>query len=246
MPIHDWSKVPSGLFHDFHLAWSAELRKALNEGVLPEGYEAYAEQKMGGPEPDVIAINVGSAIPSTDDTVGGVALAAPRTKRIQRLESETAIYARKASRITVRHHLGHVVAVIEIVSPGNKDSKAAFCDFLDKSVRFLRGGVHLMVLDLFPPSRRDPNGIHRAIFDELADLPEDPPSDKPLIFVSYQSSDPIVAYIEPLAVGDPIPELPLYYAHEKYVNVPLDSSYAAAWKSSGKRLRELVTAHSGG
>ncbi len=103
-----------------------------------------------------------------------------------------------------------------------------------------------MVLDLFPPSRRDPNGIHRAIFDELADLPEDPPSDKPLIFVSYQSSDPIVAYIEPLAVGDPIPELPLYYAHEKYVNVPLDSSYAAAWKSSGKRLRELVTAHSGG
>jgi len=38
MPIHDWSRVDAGLFHDFHQAWTIELRKALNRGLLPPGY----------------------------------------------------------------------------------------------------------------------------------------------------------------------------------------------------------------
>ena len=30
MPIHDWSRVPSGLFHDFHQSWSIRIKDALN------------------------------------------------------------------------------------------------------------------------------------------------------------------------------------------------------------------------
>jgi len=44
MPIHDWTKVPAGIFHDFHAAWIIELRNALNDGFLPSGYYALAEQ----------------------------------------------------------------------------------------------------------------------------------------------------------------------------------------------------------
>src|SRR5438552_2507254 len=44
MPIHNWSRVEGGLFHDFHQAWTIEIRNALNAGVLPPQYFALAEQ----------------------------------------------------------------------------------------------------------------------------------------------------------------------------------------------------------
>ena len=33
----------------------------------------------------------------------------------------------------------------------------------------LRAGIHLVVVDLFPPGPRDPQGIHKAIWDEFID-----------------------------------------------------------------------------
>ena len=30
MPIHDWSRVDAGTFHDFHQAWTIEIRNGLN------------------------------------------------------------------------------------------------------------------------------------------------------------------------------------------------------------------------
>ena len=38
MPVHDWTLVEAGIFHDLHKAWTAELRKTLNDGRLPEGF----------------------------------------------------------------------------------------------------------------------------------------------------------------------------------------------------------------
>ena len=29
MPIHDWSRVPSGLFHDFHQRWSIQIKDGI-------------------------------------------------------------------------------------------------------------------------------------------------------------------------------------------------------------------------
>lgn len=29
MPVHDWSRVSAGTFHDFHVVWLAEIRNAL-------------------------------------------------------------------------------------------------------------------------------------------------------------------------------------------------------------------------
>ena len=56
MPIHDWSRVEPGIFHDFHQAWTVEIRNALNGGGLPAGYFALAEQVLGGPIPDVVTL----------------------------------------------------------------------------------------------------------------------------------------------------------------------------------------------
>jgi hypothetical protein len=73
------------------------------------------------------------------------------------------VYARKANRIVVRHPDGDVVAVIEIVSPGNKDSAHAARSFARKAVDFLLAGINLLIVDLFPPSKRDPQGMHKCV-----------------------------------------------------------------------------------
>ena len=52
----------------------------------------------------------------------------------------------------MRHHLGRIMALIEILSPGNKDSRAAFETSSTKPSTFLRQGVHLLIVDFFPPS----------------------------------------------------------------------------------------------
>src|SRR6476661_622943 len=61
MPIHDWTRVTAGTFHDFHLAWLAELRTALNDGLLPPDYYAQAEQVAGPMGPDVLTLQVPEA-----------------------------------------------------------------------------------------------------------------------------------------------------------------------------------------
>ena len=40
MPIHDWTRVDAGIFHHFHVTWIPEIARALNAGLLPDGYYA--------------------------------------------------------------------------------------------------------------------------------------------------------------------------------------------------------------
>src|SRR4029453_4670140 len=54
MPIHDWSRTYAMLFHALHVAWIGELQRALNAGLLPEGYYALGEQVVGGAVPEVL------------------------------------------------------------------------------------------------------------------------------------------------------------------------------------------------
>ncbi len=228
MPIHDWTRVRSNRFHDFHQSWSIAIRNALNAGILPEGYFAMVEQKTGGPEPDVIALELN---PTEEERGGGVAidLHPPQTRFVQR--TEAADYARKANRVTVRHPDGDVAAVIEIVSPGNKDSGHAIEQFTRKAEEFLRAGVHLLLIDLFPPGPRDPQGIHGAVWQRFSDEPFEPPADQPLTLVAYAATgSEIVAYIEPVAVGDSLPAMPVFLTAEGHVECPLESTYATAWE----------------
>jgi len=148
MPIHDWTRVRSNRFHDFHQSWTIAIRNALNAGRLPVGYFAMVEQKAGGPKADALALEL---TPPAGAAPGGVAveLEPPKVHFVTRTES--AGYARHANRITVRHSDGEVVAVIVIVSPGNKDSRHAPRAFARKAVEFLQAGVHLLIVDLFPP-----------------------------------------------------------------------------------------------
>ena len=156
MPVHDWTRITAGTFHDFHKAWITELCNALNNGVLPEDYYALGEQRSGDVNPDVLTLHAETTPPwwtseTTSDDTGMVAVAGDR-----------------------------IVALIAILSPGNKHSQHTIGDFLDKVVAALRAGYHVLVLDLFPPGRCDPSGIHGAIWEYITNEPWPAPSDRPL------------------------------------------------------------------
>lgn len=240
MPIHDWTRVKSGTFHNFHLLWTSAITNQLNNGVLPPGYFAMAEQIVGRPEGDVIALEKSSNGHPRGSGGGGIAVAEVRPKTTFVMPVEQERYAAKANRIAVHHELGEVVAIIEIVSPGNKSSSHAIRSFREKAADLLRQGVNLLVIDLFPPGPRDPQGIHKAIWDEITDSTFELPTGKPLTLAAYQAEPTKTAYVEPVAVGDALPDMPLFLDPEWYVNVPLEATYQATWNVLPGELRALL------
>jgi hypothetical protein len=233
MPVHDWTRVDAGIFHHFHNAWITNICSALNAGLLPPDYYALAEQIAGGLGPDVLTLRTpanGAAPP--DNPTGGVALATapPRVSYRARLERDQ--YAAKANAIVIRHISNHqVVAMLEIVSPGNKSSRNGLRAFVRKAVETLQAGIHLLIVDLFPPGPRDPQGIHRAIWDEIEpDARFVLPAGEPLTLASYIGGPCPEALVDFAAVGQPLPERPLFLNYDIYVPVPLESTYRAAYE----------------
>jgi hypothetical protein len=162
----------------------------------------------------------------------------PRTRFVEEAESER--YAKKADRLAIHHGLGDVVAYIELVSPGNKGSRHALREFLDKATEFLEQGIHLLVVDLFPPTRRDPQGIHRALWEQIADTNFRLPKGKPLTLASYSAGLVKKAYVEPVAAGDVLPDMPLFLEPERHVPIPLESTYQATWNALPEEIKELL------
>lgn len=244
MPIHDWTLVDAGLFHDFHQSWTVALRNALNTGLLPPGYFALVEQNIKGPIPDVLTLELSSGSGETLPSSGGLAVATapPKTRVVERTEAD--LYAHKANRLTVRHRHGEVVAVVEIVSPGNKADQAEFRALVEKSANLIRQGIHLLVIDLFPPGRRDPQGILKAIWSQFLDNDLELPADKPLTLAAYSAGPLKTAYVEPVAVGDVLPDMPLFLQSEIYIPLPLESTYQASWDAFPSLLKGLLTGSS--
>ncbi len=240
MPLHDWTRVPSGLFHHFHQDWTIETARTLNRGRLPKGVAALVELRAGPKEPDVLAIESRRQPTRRGlETSGAVATLMPPVTRIVRRSSKE-IYSGRANRIVLKHHLGRIIAVIEILSPGNKDSRAALRDFVDKTIDLLRAGIHVLVVDLFPPTPRDPGGIHKVIWDEILEEDFVFPDGKDRILASYVTGREKTAYIEPVAVGDTLPDMPLFLGDELHVLVPLEPTYQATWEASPEELRVAV------
>ena len=243
MGVHDWTRVGDGVFHDFHNSWLIHLKDALNTGALPDDYFARTEQHYGKKIADVLTLHDGNA---SDGAIGGpppapagsVAVAdAPPAVRVHRLLRPGPVVRRKS--LTVRRSgSDDLIAVIEIVSPGNKDGPTHLSDFLGKVTGTLAAGIHVVVMDLLPPNKHTPGGLHPMISDDLqiprtGDDAEDgtQPPECPVALLSYESDMPNVgAYMDYLRVGDAIPDLPLFLAPGRYVNMPLGRAYEAAYR----------------
>lgn len=250
MPVHDWTRVAAGTFHDFHNAWITELRNALNGGLLPSGYYALGEQRSGDIGPDVLTLHAGTSAeaPSgsrpSETGAGGMIAVAERPPRVSlALEAtrDAAFYISRRRTLVIYHSSGdRIVALVEIVSPGNKHSQHTLEAFLDKAMAGLNEGYHLVVIDLFPPGRHDPCGLNGLIWEYLNAETWQLPADRPLSFAAYRAKSPITAYIEPTAVGMRLAEMPLFLTPDHYVDLPLEETYTEAWRGVPERWRRVI------
>jgi hypothetical protein len=237
MPVHDWTRVETWLFHDFHTTWLIHLKEALNAGLLPPGYRAYAEQRAELYVPDLIALT-GRPAPAGPPG-GGVAVAEPRTARRAVARSVPAL----GRALAVRHASGRrVVAIVEVVSPRNKDRPESVGDFAGKIAGMVRAGVHAVALDLLPPGRHDPGGVHPAVWALLEENEpgEPPPPGQPLTLAAYQAARLPVAHLEYAAVGQPLPPVPLYLDDGRFVELPLEETYMTGYTRLPAEDRERL------
>jgi hypothetical protein len=244
MPMHDWTLVEAGIYHAFHHEWISELFRALNQGLLPNDYYALPEQVAAGFGPDVLTLQDQRQDDDSEPTNGGVATATRlQTRPHTRFTAETdaTFHRRKKSNIAVRHVSGdRLVAMIEILSPGNKSNRHAFRALTDKACELLEHRIHLLLIDPFPPGPRDPNGIHAAIWAEVSNNAFVLPEDKRLTLVAYECDLITRAYIEPIAVGDPLPDMPLFLEPNGCVRVPLETTYQTAFAVMPRRWRDAL------
>jgi hypothetical protein len=239
MPMHDWTQVEPTIYHHFHQRWSVAIADALNAGLLPSGLSALIEQHTGGVVPDVLAVERRTP---RRQRPGGTATI-PHTRMTIQTQANTLL--RRANRVAIRHRLGEVVCIIEIVSPGNKASRSAVRSFVEKTHEFLRAAVNVLLVDPFPPGPRDPHSLHKLIWDELEEVPFEMPADEPLLLASYRTRDESVglspiAYLEPFRVGAAMPDMPAWIDPDSFVEVPLERTYQSAWDVCPSDFRYLV------
>ena len=249
MPMHDWTTVKAGIYHDFHATWLLAIKRALNNGLLPSRYYALCEQVTTAGGPDILTIEMpvkGPKPPPLKAGNGVHALAAERPA-VGLLDRTRVVHApRPRRRLAVRHVSTHnVVAVIELVSPANKGKRAELARFVEKSVAVLKSNVHLLVIDPFPPTRRDPAGLHGAIWAALGKprngrVPYTQPADRPLTAAAYSADTEVVAAVQAFSVGEAVPAMPLFLEPELYVTLPLEETYAAAWPDVPKVWRDVL------
>lgn len=211
MPIHDWTKVDAGIFHAFHHGWIEELSRALNRKILPPDYYALIEQ-----------------LPRQTET-GSRNQVGCKSGRLNK------------SVIAVRRRLKDgLVAQIEVISPDDKDMGRNVLSVADRIWDLLKMEVHTLILDLLPPGPFDVNGIHNAIWRSIGSDDFAPPSEKFLTIASYESHLEARAYVEPLSVGDQMPDMPLFLEQDHYVVVPLEPTYQVAFAEVPRRWRTVL------
>lgn len=246
MPMHDWTRVEPGIFHAFHHEWISEISRELNRTLLPQDYYALPEQVAAGFGPDVLTLQEELPERNPPEETGGsrpAALLQARPQTAFVAETEGEFYRRRKSSVVVRHVSGdRIVAMLEIVLPGNKSSRRALQAFVDKACELLEHRIHLLIIDPFPPSERDPNDLHAAIWEQVEGTPFELPGDRPLTMTAYECDVTTRAFIEPVAVRQALPDMPLFLEPNGCVMVPLEATYESAFAALPKRWREVLNA----
>jgi Protein of unknown function (DUF4058) len=236
MPLLDHFNPPLNRTHpwrSFHGAWAAAMARLLNQDVLPPGYYAVPLVDREGPiEIDVAALREHEAPAAELQT-----WAAPAPGAVIAVE----LPAADAVEVQVFADDGdpRLTAAIELLSPRNKDRPQARQAFAVKCVGYLQQGSSVVVVDTVTTRRAD---LNAAI---LALLGADPGAAAPpsgLSAVAYRAigreeeTQQLCLWPSPLALGQPLPTLPLWIASDFSVPLDLDASYRAT--CADLRIRE--------
>jgi hypothetical protein len=216
MPLLDHFNPPLNRTHpwrSFHGAWAAAIARLLNQGVLPPGFYAVPLVDHDGP----IEIDVAAPQPWTPPAPGlAVAVELPAADAV-----EVQVFADDGD--------PRLTAAIELLSPRNKDRPQARQAFAVKCVGYLQQGSSVVVVDTVTTRRADLNATILALLgvDAGAATPTG------LSAVSYRAigreeeMQQFQVWPAPLALGQPLPTVPLWIASDFSVPLDLAASYQA-------------------
>jgi hypothetical protein len=240
MPVHDWTRVDAGIFHDFHSSWITHLKEALNGGMLPEGYYALSEQHAGVRIADVLTLHSGAAPHPNGPQTVLVKERPPKAMRKLVLAPAEMMRAKRRT-LTIRHVSNHrIVALVEIFSPANKVHEKSVSDVRDKAYDAIKQGIHMLAVDLFPPGPHAPHGLAGAVWEDFGEVEDFPPADKPLTLGSYIGGRDAEGYLDAIAVGDPLPAKELFLDIDGYVDAPLEETYQLAYRGVPAYWRDVL------
>jgi hypothetical protein len=245
MPLRDHFHPPLSdrrPWESFHTTWASALADLLNDGVLPPGFIALEQVHAGaGVEIDVATFpDPVSPAPSGN---GGTATL---TRTVWTPATAPVVLpANFPEGCTVEIHASAggrtLVAAVELVSPGNKDREAKRRLFAAKCATHLARGVGLVILDVV--TSRQAN-LHNDLMQLLTLGPEFlMPADQRLYAVAYRplrrgTVEQIETWPMPLAVGKPLPTVPLSLEADWCVPVDLEEAYREACRR--RRVDEVT------
>ena len=228
MPVHNWTKEYAWLFHDFHHEWLSALSRTLNGGLLPNDHYALIERWNGAFERD---------FPPRDEDDNDanpfvVVDTAPRSE----------VPTKPVCLVTVRREPDDaVVAACEVCLPDYHTGEVAWLTVAERAGALISDGIHLFLVNVhLPPPQTD--YPHAAVWNRLGFAAVPFESDRQVTLASYEAVAPPKAYVEPVAVGDVLPDMPLFLVPGGHVLVPLEATYLAAWEGVPIQGRKLLNA----
>jgi hypothetical protein len=238
MPLLDHFHAPlypARPWESFHSRWANSIADALNE-VLPPRYTAEVQMHLGSHvEADVAEWERPSAAEeAANGAGGGVAVRswAPPAPAV----TLPAVFPDDLE-VQVLDQLedARLVAVIELVSPRNKDRPESRRAFAAKCAAYLQRGIGLVILDVVTARQFN---LHDELVTLLAQADVGSmPAGASLYAVAYrpvrrQEADQIDVWPHPLAVGRPLPVVPLSLLGGGTIPLDLESTYTNACQRS--------------
>ena len=235
MPLRDhfhppWSE--QNPWEGFHSAWVNTMVRQLNGAVLSRRFRAVPQVHLGPfVETDVATFEQdqpSSQPPSHHEEPtngGGTAIWAPPAA-LQSLEVEFPAQDVFEVRIFDDRRGMRLVAVVELVSPGNKDRAENRQAFIAKCAAYLQEQVGVVIVDVV--TSRHAN-MHQELL-EMFSLPEAGSALSDLYAVSYRNRREkakwrLETWPAPLAIGSALPTMPLWLAGNLAVPLDLEKSY---------------------
>jgi hypothetical protein len=222
----------------FHATWAVAIVRALNRDLLPPGYYAEVQTHIGRIEVDIAAFEAGRALADEPppENGGGTATATVATKVWAPPEPDFEIPGVFPDVVRVLVYNGEagptLVAAVELVSPGNKDRPDTRVAFANKCATYLQEGVGVVAVDIV--TERLAN-LHNELVRVLQLDQKFLLSPETLHAVAYRplrrpqaEKEKVQVWAAPLALGEPLPVLPLAIDKGLVVRLDLEATYSEA------------------
>jgi hypothetical protein len=226
-PRHPWES--------FHGSWCNAIMRELNQALRPRFLAAFHVHLGMQVEADVAEFDtVQPATAEGNGAEGGVALATWTEVATHVLP---AVFPDDIEVEVLDTRDGMVlVAVVEMVSPRNKDRADARSAFAAKCAAYLQKGIGVVVVDVVTSRLANLHNelmrlMHQSeAFDMASDAPVYTAAYRP---VRRQEQNQIDTWLVPLAVGQPLPRVPLWLRGNGCFVLELEASYTRAREDSG-------------